>query len=357
MSIRLIRCANSTEITPYDDAVVFHSAKGHDYTGATRGGVFAKVYKTFNYIRDNVNHKFIIQSGMAMLYGRQFEIPLNESVEFDVSEYASKYCIVFVEVKNTQAEANADDQNDVLDINCKLTYSANGVPDVGNSDLIANRYGTATMPLYRFHIAANGQMEDIIDLRYFYQPGVAERARMMTGDDVVNNRLLKDLIFDNKDMVRHTDHAYYADRATSLGTTGTSVTRNKIDDNLYLPNRDAFLLTTRMIPLKTDGTTWATNVEKTISGLPTTVRGNIVHVIVTGSDNTVATGYLLKSALSGSSSSVNFELICNGEQTVGNSSGAIEISIKVSSGTAKVKPLGRAITGTLYLVLFIAGYK
>lgn len=357
MSVRLIRCANSTEVTPYDDAIVFHSAKGHDYTGNTRGGVFYRVYKQMKNIVDNVNHKFIVQSGQAMLYGRQIEIPENETIEFDITEYANKYCIVFIEVTNAQAEANAADQNDVLSVNCNLRYASDGVPELGNTDIIANRYGTATMPLYSFHIAANGQIENVNDLRYIYEPGVAERARMMTADDIVNNRRLGDLVFPDKDMVRNTDHSYYADRASSLGITGTSVTRNKIDDDLYLPNRGCFLVTTQIWPLKTDNSTWAKDTEKTVNGMPTSVKGNIVHVIVTGSDNTIGAKYCLKSALSASSSTVNFELVANGAQTVGSGYGATQTNIKVSGGKATIKPLGRAITGTLYLVVFIAGYK
>lgn len=359
MAIRLIRCANSVEVTPYDDAIVFHSAKGHDYTGNTRGGVFSRVYKQMQFIRDNVNHKFIVQSGQAMLYGRQIEIPQNETIEFEVAEYTNKYCIVYIEVTNALVQAEEEDEEDYdeLSVTCNLRYASNAVPSLGNTDLIANRYGTATMPLYSFFVGGDGTIGDVTDLRYIYEPGVVERARMMTSDDVVNNRKLGDLIYDNKDMVKHTDHAYYADRGTSLGTTGTSVTRNKIDDDLYLPNRGAYLLTTQIIPIKTDGSTWANGNETVVSGLPTSVKGNIIHVMVTGTDNTTAVGYLLQSALSQSSSSISFDLICNGEQTVGNNSGAIEISIKVSGGKAKVKPLGRDITGTLYLVLFIAGYK
>ncbi len=355
MSIRLIRCANSEEVTPYDDAVVFHSAKGHDYTGSKRGGIFYKVYNQMNFIRDNVNHKFIVKDGMGMLYGRQVEIPQNETIEFDVSSLRSQYCVIYVEISNSLGASDGDD--DVLDVNCRLTYSSLSVPTVGNTDLIANRYGTATMPLYSFFIDANGQMGEITDLRYVYLPGVAERARMMTGDDVVNNRQLKNLIFSDKDMVRHTDHTYYADRATSLGSTGTATTRNKIDDNLYMPNRDSYILTSHIYPIKTDGTSWAVNTEQSVSGFPTSVKGNIVHVEVFGSDESVGCGYLLKSALSGTSSSVNFELICNGMQTTGSGSGAIQVDIKLSNGVAKVKPQGRALTGTLYLLLFIVGYK
>ena len=369
MSIRLIRCNNSDPVTPYDDAVIFHSAKGHDYTGDKRGGVFYKVYNGMGYIRDNVNHKFIVKSGMAMLYGRQFEIPQNETIEFNVSSLAGKYCVVYVEVQSYQdedpdavvAEGETAPLIDMLEITAKLEYASDNYPSIGNTDLITNRYGTATMELYRFQVNSSGQVGDIIDRRYIYMPGVAEKARMMDSLGVVNNRILGNLVFSDKDMVKHTDHAYYADRATSLGTTGVSVTRNKIDDKLYLPNKGAYLVTTKVILLKENGVEWncsPSGVTHTVTGLPTTVKGSLIHVQITGSDGTAASGYLMNTVLGGSTSNVNFQLRCNGGYAVGNSTTALQIDITVNNGTATCvckSDSSVKITGSLYLVLYIAG--
>ena len=369
MSIRLIRCNNSDPVTPYDDAVIFHSAKGHDYTGDKRGGVFNKVYNGMGYIRDNVNHKFIIKSGMAMLYGRQFEIPQNETIEFNVSSLAGKYCVVYVEVQSYQdedpdavvGEGESAPLIDMLEITAKLEYASDNYPTIGNTDIIANRYGTATMELYRFQVNSSGQMGDIIDRRHIYMPGVAEKARVMDGDGVVNNRILSNLVFPDKDMVRHTDHAYYADRATSLGTTGVSVSRNKIDDKLYLPNKSAYLVTTKLFLLKENGVGWScspSGVTHTVTGLPTSVKGSLVHVQVTGSDGTAASGYAMNTVLGGSTSNVNFQLRCNGGYTSNGGSSAVQIDITVNNGTATCvckADSSISITGSLYLVLFIAG--
>ena len=360
MSIRLIRCNNSDPVTPFDDAVVFHSAKGHDYTGDKRGGVFEKVYDGMGYIRDNVNHKFIVRSGMAMLYGRQFEIPQNETIEFNVSSLTGKYCVVYIEVTNSFIDMTGEtDENDEpipsydeITINAQLVYASEGYPSIGNTDIIANRYGTATMELYRFYVNGSGEIGDVIDRRYIYLPGVAERARVMDGSGIVNNRRLDNLIYPDKDLVRNTDHAYYADRASSLGTTGDSVTRNKITDNLFLENKNAYLLTTKVLALKTSGT-WNAGSTHTVNGLPTSVKGSLVHVELCGSDNSAASGYVMSSTLGGSTSSVNFSLVCNG--TIEGSSGN-QIEITVNNGTATIKNGStRSISGTLYLILFIAG--
>ena len=392
MSIRLIRCNNSSEVTPFDDAVIFHSAKGHDYTGRTRGGVFEKVYEEMRHIRDNVNHKFILQSGMAMLYGRQFEIPQNETIEFEISSLAGKYCVVYVEVKNTLVEVQPEsggaaaaapaapaageeeeeevgvEYEDEITISAKLEYSSGSYPSIGNTDLIANRYGTATMPLYRFRVDVNGVMGDIEDLRYIYRAGVAEKARSMDGDAVVNNRKLANLVFPDKDMVRHADHAYYADRATSLGTTGVSVSRNKINDDLSLPGKGAYLVTTQIFQLKDANTLWTMDPAHgedtyTINGLPTSVKGFLFHACVTGSDGSVACGYTMNDVLNIGQSNVKFTMVCNGGYQDGQD--PYMITISVSGGTATVKLKNKysgtgsgpcqLISGSLYLVLFIAG--
>lgn len=367
MSIRLIRCNNSDPVTPYDDAVVFHSAKGHDYTGDKRGGVFNKVYDGMGYIRDNVNHKFIVKSGMAMLYGRQFEIPQNETIEFEVASLAGKYCVVYIEVKNEfidmtgeyDEDDNPVDSYDQVTITAKLEYATGAYPTIGNTDIIANRYGTATMELYRFQVNSSGQMGDIVDRRHIYMPGVAEKARVMDGNGVVNNRVLNNLVFPDKDMVRHTDHAYYADRATSLGTTGTSVNRNKIDDNLYLTNRDAYLVTTKTFELRSTSTeTWSSNSTHTVSINTSGMNGWVIHAEVTGSGINAGGKFLLTSGL-GNGSGMNFKLMSyqSEDNNASQSTSIIEITVSGSSVTIKETGGRRSISGSLYLIVFMVGTK
>lgn len=175
MSVRLIRSTNSAPVSVYDDAVIFHSAKGHDYTGDKRGGVFEGVYLNFNHIKDDVNHKFIIRSGMGMLYGRQFELPENETIEFELETMANKYLVVYVEIVADHETGDDDEEVDTEEINIRSQYSSGGYPSIGNLDLIKNRYGTATMELYRVKVGSNGLIEEIIDRRYMYQPGYAEK--------------------------------------------------------------------------------------------------------------------------------------------------------------------------------------
>ena len=369
MSIRLIRCNNSDPVTPFDDAVIFHSAKGHDYTGDKRGGVFYKVYDQLGHIRDNVNHKFILRSGMGMLYGRQFEIPENENLEFSVTSLAGKYCVVYVEVTNEFVDMTGEtDENDQpipsydqVTVTAQLVYSSEGYPTIGNTDIIANRYGTATMELYRFQVNVQGEIGDIIDRRYIYMPGIAEKARVLDGTAIVNNRKLSNLIYDDKDMVKNTDHAYYADRATSLGTTGASVNRNKIDDDLYLPNRDAYLVTCQIFEIKAAGTEWRGGNTYTVGpAFPYNINGKIIHAEIIGSDGTAACGYMLAEGLGGGVSKLELALRCNGGyQTGGSGSGSgVSVDLVFSDYKCRATVHGQnsvVLSGSLYLVLFICG--
>ena len=367
MGVRLIRCANSEPVTAYDDAVIFHSAKGHDYTGNTRGGVFSRVYKEMKQIVDNVNHKFIVQSGQAMLYGRQIELPQNETVEFSLAEFRSQYCIVYIEVKNTLIEANGAidaetgdpiEDYDELTVEMKLSYSSLSTPTLGNTDLIANRYGTATMPLFTFFVDAVGTILNVVDKRYIYLPGVAERARSMRGDDIVNNRKLDNLIYSTKDMVKNTDHAYYADRASSFGETSKSLSRNKINDDLYMTDRDAYLVTVKVIPLKTDSTTWAKNSTHTIEGVLNGLKQYIFFAQLMCSEDANGFGqgvFNLGSIFSMDNNNANFKLVCNGYM---NDEVPFTGEIECKNGNVKVVlEENFAYSGQLYLALYMVGTK
>ena len=263
MGLRLIRSTNSEEVTVYDDAVVFHSAKGHDYTGELRGGVFEKVYKSFNSYFDSVQQKFIVESGQGMLYGRQFELRENETIEFYLGNLAGKYIVIYIEM-SVEKGSNG---NEIETISMKHTWGSYAYPSIGNTDLIRNRYGVATMELYRLKLQSDGSLNatDKKDRRYFYKPGYAEKARMMDGEGVINGRKISNLIYPDKDLVIHTDHAYYADRAQGLGNTGTGAVRNAIDDNLYMKNRDAYLVSACEIPLKADFEVWEKNTSHEIT--------------------------------------------------------------------------------------------
>lgn len=273
-AIRLIRSTNSGEVTVFDDAVVFHNAKGHDYTGDTRGGVFEKVYNQFNAYLDMKQDKLIVQSGMGMLYGRQFELAENETIEISLSGY--NYVVVYIELTISKGNDGYDEES----IAIKAQYGSSGYPSLGNTDLIKNRYGTATMELYRIGVKLLG-VRSKFDKRYIYKPGYAEKARMMDADGVINGRKVGNLVFPDRDLVKHADHAYYADRASGLGNSGVGATRNSIDDDLYMKNRDAYLVTAREFCLKGDTATWSKNSthEVTLS-IPS---GHVIGAMLYGS--------------------------------------------------------------------------
>lgn len=341
MAIRLIRANNATAVTAYDDAVVFHSAKGHDYTGDKRGGVFDRVHESFNRIVDNVNRKLIVKSGMGMLYGRQFELPPNETVEFITADKIYQYIVIYVEVK-VQLVSGEEQAT----VSLKLQYSSQGYPSLGNTDLIANRYGIATMELYRLKTDGSGRIMEITDRRYIYIPGYAEKARMMSGDGVINGREVNKLVFPDKDQARHTDHAYYADYAKSLGGTGYSAFRNAINDSLYMVNRDAFLVTAKEIMLIDENASLNPGTHNIVITIPS---GNIIGALIYGSTNINVSGFyqaqpgatpLLSMTTASPHSTQNWQ-----------------VSITVNNTQVTIVNTNITVSGSLYLVLLMLGTR
>lgn len=338
MAIRLIRATNSEAVTVYDDAVVFHSAKGHDYTGDKRGGVFEKVYFAFNYIVDNVNKKFIIKSGMGMLYGRQFELAENETAEFSVADQLNRYLVYYLEIKNELISGV-----ETTSINIKSQWSSISYPSIGNTDLIVNRYGTATMELYRIRVNAIGAISEVIDRRYIYRSGYAEKARMMDEEGVINSRKVGNLIYSDKDVVKNTDHAYYADRAKAIGLTGTAANRNLIDDNLYMKNRDGYLLVGKEITIKTPGGVWSAGTYEVGISAPS---GNIIGCLIYGNETLKTSG--LHSTIPGSSPLMTLEV---------NVAPGKKVTITMTTTKVTMVVTGMTLSGPLYMAVLMMGTR
>lgn len=251
MALRLIRKNNQEVVTAYDDATLFHLAKGHDYTGATRGGIFQGVYNSFGYIVDNANTagaKFILKSGMGMLYGRQFELPGNETQEFLVASMSSgAYVVIYVEI------SIADGKEEVA---IKSAYSRSGYPSIGNTDNYKYKMGTATMPLYRFRVV-DGKISGVEKMAYVYEPGTAEKARALDGEATINGKKVNEIVDPAAGNIAYVYHSHDSDQADRASAIGDNV-GNSVDDQLYFKNRNAYMLLTKELKIKTDSSEhWA----------------------------------------------------------------------------------------------------
>lgn len=277
MALRLIRKNNQEEVTAYDDATLFHLAKGHDYTGTTRGGIFQGVYNSFGFIVDNANlsgSKFILKSGMGMLYGRQFELPGNETLEYSVSSLKSgAYVVIYAEISITDTDET---------INIKSAYSMSGYPSIGNTDNYKNKKGVATMILYRFRYE-NGKIGSVEKVAYVYEPGTAEKARSLDADATINGRKVSELIDPTPGNISYVYNSHESDQADNASSIG-SIKGNPIDDQLYFKNRNAYMLLAKELKIKTNiSEQWAPgSIHPYIYTVPSGVTiGFLIHANIT----------------------------------------------------------------------------
>jgi len=92
VAVNLIRKNNQENVTAYEDTVLFHLIKGENGVLPGVGDLFALSY-------NSSTQKMKVNSGMGMMYGRQFEIKEGEEVEMDWSALTGiKYISVYVEI-------------------------------------------------------------------------------------------------------------------------------------------------------------------------------------------------------------------------------------------------------------------
>lgn len=185
-NLTLIR-KNGGTVTAYDDAVVFHSAIGHDYSGAKRGVVLKGIGNQLGYTRTG-GRNFRVLSGMGMLYGRQFRIPDGQYVDLTLPSAARKV-LIYVEVSITQ---NAE----TVQVRSVSGSSPTETPTIGNADIYANATGVATMPLYLVTWSGT-DMTGIEDLREIREPGEAEKARSIASTGTIDGTLVSALVEPN----------------------------------------------------------------------------------------------------------------------------------------------------------------
>lgn len=255
MSLSLIGKANGT-ITAYHDAVVYHFVKGNSYLDRNSnkiGGIFKDVNNEFDYEVNQAQKKITIKSGMAMIYGRQFELPEDESISIDFSFLTGKqYIIIYFELDTR----NVTDEKVTL----KYAYAGGNYPILnGETNLCENKIGVARLILLQLIYTAGGvePFSSISKEAYVYEPGVAERARSMDSSGSINGKDITDLI--NAQYFYNTRHSQRADRTDALGTEDNI---NAIDDALHLTERDTGLVTIGKGVISVEGVEYKDKPEK-----------------------------------------------------------------------------------------------
>lgn len=210
MPLNLIRRNNQTNVTAYHDCVLFHSSKGKSFDNSYNGSVFKDVYNEFGYKIDTVLKKFILRSGMGMIYGRQFELPDNEEFEIDLSALTGiKYVTIYAEIDTRDVTSEK--------VAIKSTYASAGYVELGSANIYKNKQGVATMELYRIYYDASNPSYSVVITRFnFYVPGEAETVRSVPGTSLINGRKVSDIVESNRSYVKNAAHAEYSDSTNSL---------------------------------------------------------------------------------------------------------------------------------------------
>lgn len=234
LQIDLLRKNGAEGLTPYDDAVIFHSAVGDDYTGSSRGIVFQGIYKEFAYSYNASTRKIAVQAGYGMLYGRQFKLATGTTFEVSVGGM-NAYLLIYVEV-----DATADPETATL----KSSYAAGIQPTIGNVDIYKTKSGVATMPLFMFNVSDGGGVLTLIkDYRHIREPGVAETALSVPADGTINGTVVADLVEGGQ--TGYVKKARSADVATTALSIGPAGNTNQIDANLKFTKKNCRMLLCR----------------------------------------------------------------------------------------------------------------
>jgi hypothetical protein len=233
-TIELIRKNGATGVSPYDDSVIFHSAIGHDYTGATRGAVLKVVYKEFAFWFNSTTKILSIQAGYGILYGREFNLATGTTFDINLASLGNVYLLVYVEVNASVSPETAA---------IKTSYST-VQPTIGNTDIYKVPNGVATMPLFMFSVSSSGSILSMVyDYRHIREPGVAEAALSIPADGTINETKVSDLV--EPDQTGYVLKARTADVGTTALSIGPAGNKNQIDANLKLTNKNCKLLVTR----------------------------------------------------------------------------------------------------------------
>lgn len=204
---------SNEQVTAFHDACMWYIMLGN--------GILQGVYNECQ--ASLVNGKFYISSGMIMFGGRLIEVGKNSQVEVDCSNFGDNatFCI------KLEMTINEDDAKSDVGIYATADGSE-------NTDCLS---GPGTYEIILFKIIGT-RVEKIIPT---LEPGVAQNATNLLGTGRIAGVPFDNVFKQENGKVVGVNYATEADVcAEARGFEGGD--KNKVDTNLYLPNRGVYLL-------------------------------------------------------------------------------------------------------------------
>ncbi len=252
-SITLIR-KNGGNVSAYDDAVLFHSAIGHDFEGTKRGIVFQNVGNQFGFTLSGNN--FRVLSGMGMLYGRQFRIPAGQYVDLTLPN-TEKYVMIYIEV-----DATTDPET----VAVKSVSSNESIPlNYMNTDICQTESGKATMPLYSMKWSGSAISNMFTDHREIRVPGESESTRSMSRSGVIDGNPVSQLIEEGQ-----TGYVLKA-KSADVAISANAIAGVAVNSSLYMSTKNSYIGTFSIVEKAqsgsvTSGTQLTATLEKGAAG-------------------------------------------------------------------------------------------
>lgn len=218
-NIRLIRGNGTQNVTPYEDAVVFHSALGslHDHLPSlsNRSHTGVQVFSglsigKFDYTITGSTVK--IGPGRGVIYGRQFVIDAG-TFESVTKTDSYQFLHIYIQIDTTTTPETISVRG--------LTHSSPNF-NLASTDIYKNESGVARCPLFTFECQGTVPKTLITDWREFRLPGVAPRALTLDADATINGVEVSELLDEQTGFVKNARHADVATTSPSIGPAGST---------------------------------------------------------------------------------------------------------------------------------------
>lgn len=216
MALVLKRKNNSGEITAFDDAALIYSSIGD--------GILEKVFNGMTCSVNSSTKKITISSGVLLFGGRMVVIESGTTYELDVTSLWSGSGQISVICEMTIAE---DDEDSSVTI-----YASRSTSETTTSPLLVGTHRKKIFQFYPSNISNQSYPCGKIS------PGVAKSASNISKDGMIGSVKFTNIFLDNLSGVRYARESDVAAEAT--GFVGGSI--NKVEENLYMPNRGVYLL-------------------------------------------------------------------------------------------------------------------
>lgn len=215
-TVNLLRAVNgSVPVTAYHDAAVFHSALGNR--------IFKGVYQDMKATMSG--NTITILSGMCLFGGRQIEIPAGTSITLDISEIAGSLDI-FVMLKVTVTSDGEGESAEVYASTANETTSTTPINGVGIHKIM----------FAGWHKIGGGYVPWTPTMRTI-EAGHAKKSYAILSSGSIAGQPLTNIFLDDFSGVKYAKNADVCSEAR--GFVGGA--KNRVDSNLYMPNRGVYL--------------------------------------------------------------------------------------------------------------------